>query len=97
MGYYVEAYIVIKQKELYKLEQDLIECVADPDISPYKQDKLKLFACGKSYYLEEFIDNIQKLDYYEMYVLGEDVGDIQFYAGENCDYDLNIERKVTWN
>ena len=76
MGYYVEAYIVIKQKELYKLEQDLIE---------------------KSYYLEEFIDNIQKLDYYEMYVLGEDVGDIQFYAGEGCDYDLTVERKVTWN
>lgn len=97
MSYYVEAYIVIKRKELYKLEQDLVECVADPDISPYKQDKLKLFAYGKSYYLEEFINDIQRLDYYEMYVLGEDVGDIQFYASEACEYDLTIERRVTWN
>jgi len=97
MGYYVETYAVIKQRELYKLERDLLDDVSGIDISSYKQDKLKLFACGKSYYLEEFIDNIQRLDYYEMYVLGEDTGDIQFYAGENCDYDLTVEREVTWN
>ena len=27
MGYYVETYAVIKQKELYKLEHDLVEIV----------------------------------------------------------------------
>ena len=97
MGYYIETYAVIKQKELYKLEQELLVGMADPEISQYKQDKLKVFTCGKSYYLEDFINSLQTLEYYEIYVIGEDVGDIQFYAGRDCDYDLTVEREVTWN
>lgn len=98
MGYYVEVHAVIHKEELHKLGEYLTDVKVEEYTEPqFKDNKLVLTLEGKwCDFVADLIDEIKRLSYYEMYVIGEDDPDIHFYSSNPCDYDMRLERMVTF-
>ena len=98
MGYYVEIHAVIHKEELHELGEYLTDVEVSEYTEPqYKDNKLILNLEGKwCDFVGKLIDKIQELTYYEMYVIGEDDQDIHFYSSSHCDYDMRLNRVVTF-
>lgn len=98
MGYYVEVHAVIHKEELHELGEFLTDIkVEEYTVPQYKDNKLVLTLEGKwCDFVGKLIDKIQELNYYEMYVIGEDDQDIHFYSSGHCDYDMRLERTITF-
>lgn len=98
MGYYVEVHAVIHKEELHELGEFLTDVKVEEYTKPqFKDNKLVLTLEGKwCDFVGKLIDKIQELNYYEMFVIGEDDRDIHFYSSSHCDYDMRLERTITF-
>ena len=96
MGYYVEVHAVIHKEELHELGEFLTDVKVEEYTEPqFKDNKLVLTLEGKwCDFVDELIDKIQRLNYYEMYVMGENDNDIEFFHSNHCDYDMRLDRVV---
>ena len=96
MGYYVEVHAVIHKEELHELGEFLTDVKVEEYTEPqFKDNKLVLTLEGKwCDFVDELIDKIQRLNYYEMYVMGENDNDIEFFHSDDCDYDMRLDRVV---
>ena len=98
MGYHVEIHAVIHKKELHELGEFLTDVkVEEYTVPQFKDNKLVLTLEGRwCKFVAKLIDKIQGLNYYEMYVIGEDDEDTHFYRSDECDYDMRLERVVSF-
>lgn len=99
MGYFVEVHAVIHKEELHELGEFLTDVgVEEYTVPQYKDNKFILSLDGKwCDFVEKFINKIQELNYYEMYVIGENDDDIKFYHSNDCDYDMRLDRIITFS